>query len=303
MFIYLGVGAVLPSLYIWLLPVLSEAQTIPLLRGYSAEFPAYKHQISYYIATAPGTGLMAAVFLQPLMLMGSDEAARLNVQTAPPRIKIAYYGTLTGFKLGFGLFLFLTVTEYSWPHMFAVGFFCLSALGHALVTLLAGHIPPIETAIALIGALSTSALIVCIILVGAGGELPDYLFWGLECTALTAMVFFSPVYILWGQSYRHEALPGLLLSKYRAVFDTFADVNHDGKMDLQEYKKMVIASGVDASDPELYRTRWCDWDADGDGKVTFSEFCDMQQKLAVARSVRFIDETRKGRRSSLQLTA
>jgi hypothetical protein len=299
MLIYLGIGAILPSLYIWLLPVLSEAQAIPLLRGYDAEFPAYRHQISYYIATAPGTGVMAAVFLQPLMLMGSDEAARLNIHTASPAVKRAYYGTLTGFKLGFGLFLWLTVTEYSWPHMFAVGFFCFCVLGHALITLHAGRMPLAETAIFIVGALSTSALIACIVVVGAGRELPDYLFWGLECVALTAMVFFSPVYILWGERYRHEALPGLLLSKYRAVFDACADA--DGKMDLQVYRAMVRAAGVDASDPELYRTRW--GERGPDGKVSFAEFCDLQQKLVVARSIRFIEETRQGRRSSLVLTA
>jgi hypothetical protein len=167
---YLGLGAVLASLYIWLLPVLAEAQVIPLRR----EYGPLKQSISDYIATAPGTGLMAAVFLQPLMLMGSDEAARLNIHTASPGTKRAYYGSLTCFKIGFGLFLWLTVSEYGPLHFAAVALFSAGGACHALVTLRAGRLPFIETGILVVGAIAGVGIVGCVLAAAGGGDLPDY---------------------------------------------------------------------------------------------------------------------------------
>lgn len=290
------VGTLAPVLYIWLLPVLSERQVIPLRRGYGEGTAAElrtKHQVSFFISTPAGTGAMAALFIVPIVMMWSPVASRSTITHAGARARAAFYASLVAFHVGFGAFLVLTVTWSKDAHTVAVALFSIAALAHfALMLRLDPKRGAVETAILLVGGAAFAAIVVLVLglAISRDLEVPPYLFWALECTALSAMVLFTPAAVFLDGTAR-DALRNLRysdrrLAELRAAFDRLGP-DDGGAVALEAVRAVfdggpVAASGAggaaDAArgaflDDELPRY------ARG-GRVGFSDFADLHAVFA-----------------------
>mmetsp|Transcript_12568 Transcript_12568/g.31841 ORF Transcript_12568/g.31841 Transcript_12568/m.31841 type:complete len:190 (+) Transcript_12568:261-830(+) len=102
---------------------------------------------------------------------------------------------LFAFQIFFGLFLTFTVTWNRNLHTAFVALFALAAIWHFVLIAFFDRAPFFEMAVLTMAIGGFLALIVMVaaITFAPGLDIPPFLFWAIECIALTGMVLFTPV--------------------------------------------------------------------------------------------------------------
>lgn len=278
-FLWFGLGAALPALFVWALPLLSMWQVLPLRTGYPPD-DEVKQSVSYYIATPPGVGCTAFLFMLPIVAMWSEEARRSVMLYSGRALKLHFYASLFAFHAAFGLFLLFTVTWVPILHAIAVCLFSLAGLYHFIVIVLNDdRAPSAELAVLVVGGLSFAALIGIQIAIWAGWSPPEYLFWAVECLALSAMVFFTPAHVYAGPT--SKAMLGLTEGRQRelrALYEELAGGGDDPALTGSGLRSFLAGTGL-APDELASLPERIGEVPDGPVHVRFSQFVEVYTAL------------------------
>ncbi|KAJ1637084.1 hypothetical protein T492DRAFT_834739 [Pavlovales sp. CCMP2436] len=173
-FVWFGLGVLVPAGYIWLLPILSEREVLPLLKGYVAIAALFRP--SAYPPLALGLVLVRDI----LQRRGaSRRGSRI--------IRVQYWGPLLTFQLCFGLFLTFTVTWNRGIHTALIAMFSLAAIYHFVLITVYDRTPLIEVVILVMAICGFAGLIAMVLIITFAPlvEIPSLLCRALECIAHT----------------------------------------------------------------------------------------------------------------------
>ena len=180
-------GVILPTLYIWTLPLLSKIGFAEI--GYNESIG---YSISGYISNSRATGLMASLFFSPSMLMWSSKA-RKCIDSRAFIIKWLFNNTLYIFQICFGGFLTCTVTWNHLLHTMFVFLFAISGIIHFIIIIKYANKSYWDSICLKFGILTFIGI--CILTFLGYPFICDYTYWFLECFALTTMIIFTPIEI------------------------------------------------------------------------------------------------------------
>lgn len=234
--------------------------------------------LSGLISTTTGTGAMACTWLFSMALAWSDEAARVSIVYASRGVRLAYYGTLFVFTLGFSLFLAFPTSASVSAHVGATFLFAFAAIGHNLVILTRDRVARPERFV-LITAMPFNVIAAfCSIYQAVTGlKVPPYVYWGSEVIALFIMSFFTFVHVFFGSpDKRSTGLTERRIAEFGKVFDQL-DHNKTGFISSKELKTALGTAGVNTNDVTVLRDDFGTIDLDGDGRISFSEFVEYQR--------------------------
>ncbi|CAK0873752.1 unnamed protein product [Prorocentrum cordatum] len=184
-------GAALPVLYVWSLPLLAEA-------GFAHKCANYPRcdrtgmSVSNFIANAWATGAMAACFFYPALYVW------LNAEYV--RHHRFVFPTLVVFQASFGIFITCPVTELPNWHAPAVLLFCIAALVHYGLLMRYCTSNRLRLCQALVSiAIAAFMVVFTLMIIGHldGNMLIDnvpVLFWMMECCGLSSMALLPVVW-------------------------------------------------------------------------------------------------------------
>lgn len=182
---YIMFASILPTLYIWSLPLLQ-------LSGFTEDGDqGGQVTISKYISNSHATGLMASVFYYPCLIMWEYPQHK-----SYNWYKSCQFYSLLVFQLSFGLFLTFTTTWKPLLHSISVAIFSIAAITHFGLLLKKGHHQE-KLKYLLVGGI-LGFLILCLFTILANYQITvSYAFWFFECVCLTIMIWFTPLEILY----------------------------------------------------------------------------------------------------------
>jgi len=174
-----------------------------ILRDWSCAAGATSFSISYFISTAPGTGMMAALSAWPMIgawFYGAGTLRKMSHADGGVTAEMDILGaTLIAFQLFYGLFLVNTTCVAPKFHVVSVVLFNSAAVVHYVTV--AYYIGRSTQAGKYIN-VSVAVAIVAIFLGTVWPESPSWLgqhaFWLGECIGLSSGMSIAPILIYWG---------------------------------------------------------------------------------------------------------
>ncbi|KAJ1641017.1 hypothetical protein T492DRAFT_1138625 [Pavlovales sp. CCMP2436] len=180
---------------------------------------------------------------------------------------------LFAFQIFFGLFLTFTVTWNRNLHTAFVALFALAAIWHFVLIAFFDRAPFFEMAVltmAIGGFLGVGGVRVALIVMVAaitfapGLDIPPFLFWAIECIALTGMVLFTPV---------RTGISNSRLAQFRFQFDQFPKDRSDC-IDKTELRHLLEGNSIDM-DARASKAALNKLDANCSVSITFPEFLEL----------------------------
>lgn len=174
-----------------------------MLRDWACAANTGSFSISYFISTAPGTGIMAALSFWPMIgmwLYGSGTLSHLACTGSENGVLNLITHTLVLFQFFYGLFLMNTTCIFPWSHTISVVLFNGSAAVHYLAI---AYVVGWQTKV---GQYLNASCIFGIVAFALGALYPEspswlgqHAFWLGECAGLSAGMTIAPILILFDE--------------------------------------------------------------------------------------------------------
>ena len=189
-------ACVLPTLYLWTLPLLARA-------GFAVRGPdptGVGKSVSHYISSAPATGLLAASFQWPIMQLWErhgiaylERHCGSGGDATTEKLAVRSFASLVAMLVGFGGFVTFTVTWQERLHNFFVCLMCVGGLYHFRCLLRLGEDRGgFSGAVALplfAGFFGFGAVLAMVAGKHVAGVNWGYAFWAAESLGLTGIIW------------------------------------------------------------------------------------------------------------------
>lgn len=171
-----------------------------ILRDWACAANTTSFSISYFISTAPGTGIMAALSFWPVIGMwiyGAGTLGHLACTGTEPGFLNLITNTLVLFQFSYGLFLINTTCIFPWLHTISVVLFNGSAVVHYLaVAYVVGWQTKVGQYLNASSFLGIAAIALGSLYPASPSWFGQHAFWLGECAGLSAGMAIAPILIL-----------------------------------------------------------------------------------------------------------
>lgn len=169
-----------------------------ILQDWACAVGSGRFSISYFIATAPGTGMMAALSAWPILGMwyyGAGTLRRVSHEDGANTITLGFLeGTLIAFQFFYGLFLINTVCVEPTFHTVSVVLFILASVVHYItVAYTIGTSTRRGKFISTFVAVAVAAVVLGAVWPTSPSWLGQHAFWLGECIGLSAGMSLAPI--------------------------------------------------------------------------------------------------------------
>jgi hypothetical protein len=196
-------------------------------------------------------------------------------------LRIVYYGSLLVMTLGFGALLGIPVSIPGPGHGIAAFVFPIAGVVHFITIITRDRgARKAELAVLLLGIpFFLLSAFMAIYQTVTRMPWPPYVFFSVEVISLSIATLFTPIHVFTAQPTKSSlGLSQRRLDELERAFRAF-DRDGSGFVSQKELAESLEATGVDVSDPAVVRETLAAWDVDGDGRISFAEFVEVQKSV------------------------